>query len=257
MPAIAAEVDEALDEGVELELLTAPVEIVRREGDVVGLIAERMRLGKPGLDGRRRPEPLADSAFEVAADTVITAVGQQPDWAAIDGVEPEGGWIVTSDHGRIDQTTWAGGDVRGLDIAGSAITHGRRAAEHVHAKLRGVKLQGSDGSAPIDADRVNFDFKESRLPVKPSRLSTDEAVRTATAELTATITEDEFLAEIDRCFSCGLCMGCQQCWMYCTVMSFTEVPKPQAGRYYTLTLDACEECGKCIEVCPCGYLEVI
>lgn len=257
MPAIAAEVDEALEEGVELELLTAPVEIVRSEGAVIALVAERMRLGKPGSDGRRRPEPLADSLLELAADTVIAAVGQLPDWTAIDGLEPEGGWIVTSDLGRIDHALWAGGDVRGLDIAGSAIAHGRRAAEQVHAELRGIKEQRSDRSAPIDAHSVNFDFKESRPPVQPSRLATTEAVRIATAELTSTITEDEFLAEIDRCFSCGLCMGCQQCWMYCTAMSFTKVLQPQAGRYYTLTLDACEECGKCIEVCPCGYLEVI
>jgi NADPH-dependent glutamate synthase beta subunit-like oxidoreductase/Pyruvate/2-oxoacid:ferredoxin oxidoreductase delta subunit len=257
MPAIAGEVDDALEEGVELELLTAPVEVVRTNGNVTGLIAQRMRLGEPAMDGRRQPEPVPDSHFELAADTVIAAVSQQPDWTALDGVEHQGGWIDTSDLGRIDQAMWAGGDVGGLDIAGSAITHGRRAAEQVHAKLRGIELPESDLSAPIEANRVNFDFKESRPPVQPSRMPVAEVLRNATAEPTATITEEEFLTEIGRCFSCGLCMGCQQCWMYCTAMSFTEVLNPQPGGYYTLSLDACEECGKCIEVCPCGYLELV
>ena len=108
---------------------------------------------------------------------------------------------------------------------------------------------------PIPAESINFDFKERRSPVHPHHLPVAEALQSSTVEATATITEEEFLAEIKRCFSCGLCMGCQQCWMYCTAMNFTRVPDPRPGHYYTLTLDACEECGKCIEVCPCGYLE--
>ena len=256
MPAIPAEVDEALAEGIGLELLTGPVEVVRTEGAVTGLIAQRMRLAEPGPDGRRRPEPEPGAVFEMAADTVIAAVSQEPDWTALDGIDLQDGWIATSDFGWVDGAMWAGGDVRGLDIAGSAITHGRRAAEQVHARLRGLTPPDGHGSAPIGADRVNFDFKQTAPPVRPRHLEVDQALRNPTAEPTATITEEEFLAEVGRCFSCGLCMGCQQCWMYCTSMSFTKVADPRPGHYYTLSLDACEECGKCIEVCPCGYLEV-
>jgi NADPH-dependent glutamate synthase beta subunit-like oxidoreductase/ferredoxin len=256
MPAIPAEVDEALAEGIGLELLMGPVEVVRNDGKVVGLTVQRMRLAEPGPDGRRRPEPEPGAFFEMAADTVIAAVSQQPDWTALDGIDIGDGWIATSDLGRLDGAMWAGGDVRGLDIAGSAITHGRTAAEQVHATLRGLTPPDGDRSIPIGADRINFDFKETSVPVEPPHLAVDEALHNPTAEPTATITEQEFLTEVDRCFSCGLCMGCQQCWMYCTSMSFTKVADPKPGNYYTLSLDACEECGKCIEVCPCGYLEV-
>lgn len=257
MPAIPAEVDEALAEGITLELLTGPVEVLRTDGNVTGLRAQRMRLAEAGPDGRLRPEPEPGAVFEIAADTVIAAVSQQPDWTALDGLDIREGWVATSDFGGMGGAMWAGGDVRGLDIAGSAITHGRRAAENVHAKLRGTPPPESRRSTPIEADRVNFDFKESRPPVHPPHLAVEDALRNPTAEPTATITEEEFLAEIGRCFSCGLCMGCQQCWMYCTAMSFTKVLNPQPGIYYTLSLEECEECGKCIEVCPCGYLEVI
>jgi len=62
--------------------------------------------------------------------------------------------------------------------------------------------------------------------------------------------------EAARCMSCGLCFDCQQCLMYCNAGGFTPVAEPAPGNYFTLELDACEGCGKCIEVCPSGYLEV-
>jgi formate hydrogenlyase subunit 6/NADH:ubiquinone oxidoreductase subunit I len=55
--------------------------------------------------------------------------------------------------------------------------------------------------------------------------------------------------------SCGLCFGCQQCFMYCNASGFTRIEQPEPGRYYAMALEACEGCGKCVELCPCGYLE--
>lgn len=257
MPAIRDEVDEAIAEGVSLELLAAPIEIVRDGDKVTGVVIERMSLGDPDADGRRRPVPIPNSRATIGADTVIAAISQRPDWTAFGTIGSEGGWIEASSIGQIDETLWAGGDVLGLDIAASAIAHGRRAAEHADATLRGTEPPVRAPSEVLDVDRVNFDFKESQMPVKPSSLGVGAALQDPRAELTMTIGQDQFLAEIERCFSCGRCMGCRQCWMYCTVMSFTEVLDPEPGRYFTLSLDACEACGKCIEVCPCGYLESV
>ena len=53
----------------------------------------------------------------------------------------------------------------------------------------------------------------------------------------------------------GLCMDCQLCFMYCNAGGFTRIEKAGPGHYYALAFDACEGCGKCIELCPCGYLE--
>ena len=55
--------------------------------------------------------------------------------------------------------------------------------------------------------------------------------------------------------SCGLCFDCRQCFMYCNASGFTRIERAGPGRYYTLALEACEGCGKCIELCPCGYME--
>ena len=77
----------------------------------------------------------------------------------------------------------------------------------------------------------------------------------AAKEVVATITSEEAFAEASRCMSCGLCFDCEQCFMYCNGAGFTHVTESRPGNYFVLALDACEGCGKCIEVCPCGYLE--
>ena len=69
------------------------------------------------------------------------------------------------------------------------------------------------------------------------------------------ISEEQLLGEASRCFSCGSCFGCEQCWTYCTPLCFTHTAAPEPGSYFTLSLDNCAECGKCIEVCPCGFLQ--
>ncbi len=43
--------------------------------------------------------------------------------------------------------------------------------------------------------------------------------------------------------------------MYCNQSGFTRIEETRPGHYFAMALDACEGCGKCIEICPCGYLE--
>jgi dihydropyrimidine dehydrogenase (NAD+) subunit PreT len=77
MPAYAFEVAEAEAEGVEFEWLAAPVAIAGA-GRVQRIHCDRMRLGEPGEDGRRRPEPVEGADFWLPADTVVAAIGQRP-----------------------------------------------------------------------------------------------------------------------------------------------------------------------------------
>jgi NADPH-dependent glutamate synthase beta subunit-like oxidoreductase/Pyruvate/2-oxoacid:ferredoxin oxidoreductase delta subunit len=255
MPAVPKQVEEALAEGVRLELLVAPISIQRREGTVVGLQAQRMRLGERDETDRRRPLPVPGSEHLVAVDAVIVAVSQKPDWVGLDGLGISDGWLGTDEAGILEDGWWAGGDVLGLGIAGMAIAHGRHAAEAVHAKLRGMEPRPASGGASIGADRIKTDLFEPCSPVSPAQLSPEEAISHPVAEVSLGITEDQFLAEVGRCFSCGLCFGCEHCWMYCTPLCFTRVEEAEPGAYFTLALEMCEECGKCVDVCPGGYLE--
>jgi formate dehydrogenase major subunit len=255
MPAFPPEVEEALEEGVRIDFLVAPVRL-EREGDrLATLVAERMELGEPDDSGRRRPVPVPGSEFAIPVDTVVAAISQEPAWGGIDGLSLDRGWLITDESGAVDDGVWAGGDVLGLGIAGDAIAHGRKAAETIHARLQGLPVDPPDTRAVVGADRIQFDFHPESSPALPAHLEPTVRLNDPSAEVSLGITEEQVVAEASRCFSCGECFGCQQCFMFCTTGCFTRVDEPEQGVYFTLSLDQCESCGKCVEVCPCGLLD--
>ena len=80
MPADVWEVDGADEEGVTFEFQVLPTKIiVNAKNEVTGVECVRMALGEPDASGRRRPEPMPGSEFVIECDTVIPAIGQDPD----------------------------------------------------------------------------------------------------------------------------------------------------------------------------------
>jgi len=79
MPAYLEEVEEAEREGVRIETLVAPMEIITKNGRVAGMKCSRVALGEFDRSGRRRPIPVEESDFVVEADHVIAAIGQSLD----------------------------------------------------------------------------------------------------------------------------------------------------------------------------------
>lgn len=95
MPADVWEVDGAEEEGVRFEFQVLPTKVIVDANDhVTGVECVRMALGEPDASGRRRPEPVAGSEFIVECDTVIPAIGQDPDLS-----------FIPPDYG-IDITKW-------------------------------------------------------------------------------------------------------------------------------------------------------
>ena len=253
MPAIAAEVEDALAEGVTIEFLAAPVEVIRDEGRLVGVVVRRMALGEPDRSGRRAPVPIPGSDYPLAADSVIAAVSQQPDWS---GLERPGEtvWAEPAPHGELLEGVWTGGDTMGLGIAGRAIAQGREAAETVDARLRGAPPPARPAVDPLPKGAVKPDFYPARPPVTLPRQPADYWHTDPDAELQDTITEAEFLHEVGRCFSCGLCYGCEQCFMFCNAAGFARLTHGKPGAYFAVHLERCQACGKCADLCPCGFL---
>jgi NADPH-dependent glutamate synthase beta subunit-like oxidoreductase len=255
MPAITDEVEDAIREGIILELLAAPVRVERDgSGRVRALAARRMHLGEPDASGRRSPVPIEDSDFEIEADAVIPAVSQTPEWEGLEAIKPDGTWIRVGDEGLIGSSLWAGGDVLGLGIVTLAIAQARYAAEAVHADLRGLSRPHDAPREVVGQGPVKLDYYAPARPVEPPRRPEVEWLSRPDDEIQGTISEAEVLQEAARCLSCGQCFGCEQCWMYCPPMGFTRLEEVRPGAYFALSLDACEGCGKCIEVCPCGFL---
>lgn len=143
MPARAEEVHHAEEEGVVFHLLTNPVRIVTDAHQrVTGVECLRMELGEPDASGRRRPVAVKGSEFIVPADTVIVAIGNQPN-PLVPQTAPE---IATSKWGTIitDPVTmmtsrpgvFAGGDiVSGAATVISAMGQGKMAALAMHRYL--------------------------------------------------------------------------------------------------------------------------
>ena len=263
MPAIEEEIEDALEEGVELVLLAAPVRLERLpSGKLAELVAQHMKLGDPDESGRRRPIPIPGSEHTMQVDAVIAAVSQAPMLEGFEALDRDGSWLVTGEGGTVGDGIIAGGDALGLGIAGNAIVQGRRAAEELHSRLRGIPVtevradRKADGRPEIGAADVMLDYKPETPAVHAPKLAGPDRVSDGGAEVAGTITEEEFLAEAGRCYSCGSCFGCEQCSMFCTPGCFTKLEEVGPGIYFTLNLDACEECGKCVEVCPCGFLEI-
>jgi NADPH-dependent glutamate synthase beta subunit-like oxidoreductase/NAD-dependent dihydropyrimidine dehydrogenase PreA subunit len=255
MPAASQEVEDAIAEGVQFEFLAAPRRIRREGGRVVGLEVQRMRLGEPDERGRRQPVPVEGGVVTVAADTVLVAVSQEPDWHGFDAGGAGRQWLHTEDDGRLADDLWAGGDDRGPGIASRAVAQGRLAAEAAHAQLRGEPKPAAWRALPaLDPCQVKADYYRDRqrvdVPRRPRTGWLDDPER----EVDLTLTSEQACQEAARCMSCGLCFDCRQCFMYCNPGGFTRIEQTAPGHYYAMALEACEGCGKCIELCPCGYM---
>ena len=67
------------------------------------------------------------------------------------------------------------------------------------------------------------------------------------------LNEADAVAEARRCFACGTCMGCGNCWMYCANGCFEKTPQ---GTRFKLKIDLCHGCSRCAEECPSGYIDM-
>ncbi len=255
MPAARHEVEDARSEGVVFRFLATPTEILHQNGALQHIVVQPMRLGEPDADGRRRPVPLDGVTQDIRADHVIIAVAQAPDWHGMSAIAATRDWLDASEHGRVGEGLWAGGDDRGPGLASAAIGQGRYAAEAAHAELRGLPVPAHDHRPGVNGAAVKTGYFADRLRQDPPRRPGEEWLADPEAEINLTIDADRALEEASRCMSCGLCFDCQQCFMYCNRQGFTRIEETSPGNYFALALDACEGCGKCIEVCPCGFLE--
>ena len=188
MPALEAEVKAAMEEGVIIEYLVAPLEIIISNGNISALKLERMRLGDFDASGRRRPRAIEGSAFELEVDMLIPAIGQQ---AELDLLFPAtqiddhtkdtiaigagGNTIaVNRDYSTDHAGIWAGGDiVTGPAMVIDAIAAGRKAAISMDRALREAKgeqpWQGTEDriEIPVEVDETveeQFQIRIRELP---------------------------------------------------------------------------------------------
>lgn len=257
MPAIDSEIEDALKEDIKIEFLAAPLEVLRSEGKLKAMLVQKMELGEPDSSGRRRPVPIEGSTYEVATDTIVAAISQEPNWDPLEGLRPAERWLQADKHGKVDEGLYAGGDALNLGLATIAVGQGRAAAEAVHVQLQGQELPRKLELPLITNEKMRLDLYDPKPRAERSHRPAEEWLSKPNDEIDLGINNQQFLEEAGRCFSCGLCSGCERCWMFCTPSCFQKVGKPGPGNYYTIKMDTCDGCKKCADECPCGFLEMI
>jgi glutamate synthase (NADPH/NADH) small chain len=165
MPAYEYEYTLAKQDAVEFLWQTAPVGVLADEGGtkVAGLRCVRTELGEPDASGRRSVRPVEGSEFDVPADTVIKATGQQKMrefFSNIPGVEVDkaGRVVVEPETMRTGHPKFfAGGDcVNGGREAVDASQMGKLAAQGIHLALTGERVEFAGARVPLHEETQNL-----------------------------------------------------------------------------------------------------
>jgi NADPH-dependent glutamate synthase beta subunit-like oxidoreductase len=250
--------DDLLREGVSVEYSIMPIEIIRdRAGRLAGVNARPATLQPPDANGLRLPRATEGPVRSLAADTVVFAFGQTPDWAQLgltesflrNQVDP---WGRTPLAG-----VWSGGDDVVLGNAARSVGQGLRAALGIDAHLAGRSLGDPADRVPVSTERVKLGLYDPVPRVSSNVLTHEQSLDLWWAEVDQGLTKDQAAAEASRCLSCGACFGCERCWMYCTPGCFHKVSSPSPGSvFFDLSLSTCDGCRKCSDMCPSGFLEM-
>jgi heterodisulfide reductase subunit A-like polyferredoxin len=241
MPANEWEIDEALEEGVQLEILTQPVEVLSDNGSISAVRCIRMRLGEPDASGRRRPIPIEGSEFEVPCDALVAAIAQAPEISILD---PDHGLEITRwGTFKVNPQTletnragiFAGGDAAaGPGALIEGIAAGRRGALSIDRYLRGVALLTPRELVPLPTteltdieiqDMVARGEVELHPRVEAPRAPVAERVGDF-REVDLCLSEEQALIEAQRCLSCGLCSECYQCVLACKAHAIDHQQAP-------------------------------
>ncbi|MDH5739115.1 MAG: NAD(P)-binding protein [Nitrospira sp.] len=247
-PSFKEEVAEARDEGVQFQWLRT---IAKGTG-------QKLTLEVMEIDEHGTPKPTG--RFEtIEADTVVLALGQKADTGFLrnvtgvrlrdDGTVEVDEQMMTSHPGL-----FAGGDmVPGEQSVSIATGHGKLAARHIDAYLRGTRYVRPQPHSLAAFDRLNTwyytDAEQSKQPVLALARR-----RRSFEEMVGGLDSDTALLEARRCLSCGNCFECDNCYAVCPD---NAVIKLGAGNRFAINYDYCKGCGLCAEECPCGAIDMV
>jgi len=278
MPAFEDEMVEAIEEGVKIRYLVNPIRIQQKD-NMKRLECLRMELGEKDESGRRRPVPIPNSNFFIEADTVIIAAGEEIEVSFLPkGMEKRDGVVLTQRDGSTGiKGIFAGGDLTSNQrTVAHAIGSGKRAALAIDCYLQGKDAEEAIrhvliGEGPslsifrhlhpeerpmnshvVTFEELNTDYFETSKRRREQRGPAKKRIK-GFGEVTSTFAESIALEEAERCFSCGTCNGCENCYVFCPDAS---IMKTEEILSHQVDYDFCKGCGICFSECPRGAISL-
>jgi len=217
MPAAEGELCDLFDEGNHLLELASPKRVIRQEGRVAALECVRNELGAPDGDGRRKPVPIPGSEFQIAADTIILAIGQRPDLAFLQNtglaLRRDGSIAIDPATGQAAAGVYAGGDAaRGPATIIEACADGQRAAEAICRQLGVAFAPPMAQPAELSRDDIlRIKLARARRELRHEAPRLPLARRSNFDLVEQGLTEEAARAEAVRCLQCStLCDKCTE-----------------------------------------------
>ncbi len=226
MPAYDEEIQEAIEEGINIRYLTAPVQIFGANGKCTGFGCIKTELGKPDASGRRRPRPIEGSEFVIECDAVIPAIGQKIDLSWVD--DATGLEITKRNTFKVNPHTmqtnlphvFASGDaVTGPATVIEAVSSGHKAVYAMDRFIKGEDLEAfaekSAAAPPPGQDWIEIPKNLSKKKRVESILMNSEERSASFEEVNLGFSEDKAKDEANRCLNCGGCCECMECVSAC------------------------------------------
>jgi NADPH-dependent glutamate synthase beta subunit-like oxidoreductase len=253
LPAQRVEVDEAKEEGVGY-VSGAMLQTVDTGPDGLTLNCVRVDFRPGEARGKFTATPLDGSEFTLTADAIVPAIGQDADLARWQAALDSDGPVLKADanwHTGMDGV-FAGGDVASMDrFVTQAVGMGKEAAVAILAHV------APDATGPTRNDAPAIAYEAINTAYHPPAARTrQQTAGIATRlenfdEVQHPLGLKEALAEASRCFSCGTCTFCDNCYFYCPDMAIVKT-----ANGYEVNTDYCKGCGLCVTECPTGSIRM-
>jgi NADPH-dependent glutamate synthase beta subunit-like oxidoreductase len=261
MPCVPEDLHDMVEEGVELmhgRAMTAALGNGR---------VDALQLHPARFSGAINASPITvdreSPAERFAVDNVIIAVGQHASlgWLPAE-FKNERGTIKMDRFGRLGDTMFfAAGDIAQVGsgqplMVVNAVGDGKRTAFNLDKVLRGKPLE--ERTVPIDVitdlARMNMTYFPKFPRVQQEMLLPAHRRRTQD-EVIQAFSKEQAIEEANRCFSCGTCNACDNCYLVCPEPCI--VRSVRSNGLYKILTDYCKGCRVCIEECPTGCLESV
>ena len=231
MPASNEEIEEALEEGIELNCGWGPKEILEEDGHVRGIVFKKCTRVFDA-QGRFSPEYDENDTVTVPCRHVIFSVGQAIDWGhMLDNLHvelrPNGGALANKlTYQTSEPDIFVGGDVyTGPKFAIDAIAAGREGAvslhRYVHENCTLTIGRNRRDFIELDKENIKVETYDSSSRQIPPKADVKEQAKTF-RDLSQSLSEEQVKKETSRCLSCGAsvvdpnkCIGCGICTTKC------------------------------------------